>query len=193
MAFQDYPIHLSAGVKYGPMSIDGDYYQVMSASGPITFIFDSVSQVTRNQGQGGPAQYRTVYLLSASDQDVVVTLGALGFVAPPYDSRAVVTGGGITLAPSVAASLVNPTDVAVGALARVNLLAADPTRRSAFIRVPASAVADVRIGNSTCDATHGAVLHPDDAIQLTNTSAIYAYNTDAVNPVTLSLMVETLP
>jgi len=193
MSFQDYAISLSAGAKYGPLQIEGDYYQVMSATGPITFTFDNVSTVTRNQGQGGPAQYKSVYLLSASDQNVVVTLGALGFVAPPYDSRAVVTGGGITLAPSVATSLASPVDVACPAAARTQLLAANPNRRNAIIRMPSSALAVARIGNSTVDATHGYPLDAGEPVILTNTAAIYAYNTDPANQVNISVTEETLP
>lgn len=75
-------------------------------------------------------------------------------------------------------TLSSPADVAVVSGNRALLIAATvKKKREVVIKNPATNLASFRIGDVTCDATHGFELAPGESITIDTRAAIYAWNT----------------
>lgn len=173
---------LAAGVPRA-FDIAGDWYHVQVA--PVADLvtrFDDGEPVLLEQGMGVRRYYQRVELESATGQTVRVLVG-FGSVV---DGRASVTG--LTLNTQIAPgnTVDNGGDVEVASETAEELLAADATRLYALVKNPSTNAITVRIGNATVDATSGVPLEPGETLPLATTAAIYAYNPDPDDPVTIS-------
>lgn len=187
--YGDYRLNLAAGIPQ-QLTVEGDYWQIIEASAPITLEFDQGGRLNRERGSGGPGNYRIVRVLSAVDQTAVLALGRTNGMAP-YDSRAVF--GGTVLA-SLNLPTVNPSldDLAIAAGATVMVLAADPDRVAGLVQLLEAAPGPVRIGDSTVSASRGLPLQPDDTYVSAGGPAVWVHNPNGV-AVTVALQQETAP
>jgi len=175
-------VTLAAGV---PKSFDiaGDWYHVQVAPvADLTTRFDDGERVLLEQGMGVRRYYQRIELESATGQDVRVLVG-FGSVV---DGRASVTG--LTLNTQIAPgnTVDDGGDVEVAAETAEELLAADATRLYALIKNPSSNTITVRIGTVAVAAASGIPLEPGETLPVPTTAALYAYNPDPGDPVTIS-------
>jgi len=176
-------ITLGAGIPQR-LGIDGDYFHVLTA--PVQDLqvrFDAGEAVPVYEGVGFRRYYREIELSSATGQSIVVYAG-FGSVA---DGRATAN---VNVTATVAAgnTINNGGDVSCTHGVATQLLASDATRTYALIGNVSSNTITVRIGKSTVDATHGIALEPGETLSIATTAAIYAYNPDGANDVTINAM-----
>lgn len=173
--YRDYVVNLLAGNPY-EIAVSGDYYQVLTASVELTLMFDDTVKVSRQQGQGGPADYRRVTLVSTVDQIVKVALGYVKGLAP-YDSRGGSGGaGGGGSVPGVINTAQRSTpDQTVPAGTAAQLLPADAARSSATISVK-TADGECRFGDSGVGIAEGLPAFIGDSFINNNRGAVWVYN-----------------
>ena len=165
---------LAAGVGI-PFGIPGDYFHVVTA--PVNDLqvrFDDGPLESVYQGLGFRKYYSRFELYSATGQTVLVR-GGFGSVT---DGRSTATVN-VTANVSPGNTLKNGGDVACGATATTQLLAADTDRLYAIIKNPSTNSVTVRIGTNTVGAANGIPLEPGETLPLATTAAVYAYNPDA--------------
>jgi hypothetical protein len=164
-------VTLAAGVPQR-WPIDGDYFHVLTA--PVADLvarFDDGEPVPVYAGLGFRRYYQSMQLESATGQSVVVLAG-FGSVA---DARATANVNvDATIEPGNTGD--DGGDVACGAGAATQLLAADVDRRYSIIMNPSSNSVTVRIGTSAVAAATGIPLEPGTTLPYASTSAIYAWN-----------------
>ncbi|PPE72726.1 hypothetical protein C3942_16895 [Solimonas fluminis] len=187
----DYPLSLKAGV-WQRQDVNGDYFLIVEATGPVKLRFDDSDIIQRRVAQGMPVRfYKKVSIMSETDQDVLIALGYTGGGLVPLDGRATLDGDvNVTFAkPTLRQS---PDDVVIAAGASVQLLGVDADRLNAMVQLDEAAAGPIRVGDSAVDGTHGLVVQPDDAVECGGSPAVWAHNPNGV-AVTVHLDVELAP
>jgi len=167
-------ITLAAGVSQ-EFGLSGDYFHVLTA--PVNDLyasFDDGVGVPVFQGVGFRRYYESVRLSSATGQTITVLVG-FGSVQDGRSTANVNVTANIT----PGATLSDGGDVACGATATTQLLAADVNRLYANITNPSTNTVTVRVGTATVGAANGTPLEPGQTLPMATTAAIYAYNPSA--------------
>ena len=185
---RDYSYPVKAG-KWARIDIDGDYVQVLQATGDISLRFDDGDIITRRQGQGWPITYlRKVEILSVADQQVTLALGYTGVGGgPPYDNTSQFVGT-VNVQANLPTLRGAPPHVVVAAGATVQVLPTDGTRLSATVQLDDEADGYVWIGDSSVDAGHGNKLNPDDIAEPAGSPEVWVFNP---NPTDVTLFIGT--
>jgi len=170
--YRDYRLTLAAGVPK-EITVRGDYWEVVDAADEVTLEFDQGVRITRGQGYGGPADYNTVTIHSATAQTVTVSLG-LTNGRVPYSCR---VNARMTL-PGLAVPI---PDVTVLAGAQALIAAAETLRMKLYIRLASTSPGNVRIGDVTVAAGRGHLLEPGDGVTIEGGMALYAFNEAAAD------------
>lgn len=177
--FRDYVLSLAAGVEQS-ITVRGDYWQILSATSAVKLRFDTDgTTIVRYQGMGGPAKYDRIAVTSDTAQNVVIGAGLVGD-KPPYDNR-FTFGGTLSVAANGVIPNVNDTtpDAVVPATTGQILIAADATRRGAWVGLASTEAGPVRIMGASPAAANGIVLEPGDKIFFEGTAALTVYNPNA--------------
>lgn len=170
MALRDYTITLGAGAEQ-VLTINGNFFLVVQATGLIQLTFDDQPFISRGQGANGTYDYTRVKVYSPIAQTVILGLGT---------GRAEISGSlnATVNTPVEPANLNVPLAVvSVGAGATVLLAAADANRVALDVTVKSTAANGVHYGDVTVGvAAPGAYVEEGSSVLIPSEAAIYAYN-----------------
>lgn len=171
---KDYPFVLGAGAEVD-LNVQGDYFQVISASGDIGLRFDEAAMITRAQGMGGSAEYSRVSVYSPIAQTVVVSLG-YGIAT---DSRASLSAT-VNTTVEPATQNIPLAEVSVGAGSTVLLAAANADQKELRVGVKSTEANGVYIGDVTVGAAiQGGYIEEGCVDYVATEAALYGYNPGA--------------
>lgn len=176
-----YRVTLTAGIEKS-FDVDGDFFHVLTAPvADLNVRFDDGAPTPVFEGVGMRAYFKRFTLISATGQAVIVYAG-FGHVT---DGRASANVN-VTASVEPGNTIDDGGDVACGANAATQLLAADADRLYATISNPSSNSITLRIGTSGVDGTKGTPLEPGMSLPIATTAAIYAFNPSLTTAQTLS-------
>lgn len=183
---RDYKLYLQAGVPRA-LSVEGSFYNVLSAVGTIGLQFDESTVVTRSAGMSGlGADYERVTVTSAIDQTVIICLG----YGELSDNKITLSNETVAaIAPTITNASGLHDDVSVPPLTTFKLLDANLSRKEVTIFSLASNLADCRVGfNNTTNANRGGVIVPEGVATLATTSEIWVYNPHATQSAIFAIL-----
>jgi hypothetical protein len=171
VSMRDFNLALVAGVER-VVDIQGSWFHVQDADTPIQLQFNESPFVTREQTQGGARDYNRVTVLSATTQNVVLSLG----FGQETDSRAKLVGD-VIATESVANSLINAGEILLTA-GQTKLLVAERTnRKETRLNIRSNQGGGLYVGNvGINDASKGGFIENGMTEYMDGTFALYAFN-----------------
>lgn len=161
------------------LQVVGDYVRIESSL--VTVIIeepDAAQTVYLTEGDDTRLKrFKHMYVRhdDAATQTVILSIGDGTQKSSSKVGGAVAISGTVDLSKSDALSTAADLSVAAGVQALV--IAANANRRELILTSLAANAGDFRVGDINTAAARGTPLRPGDAITLTTTAAVYAFNT----------------
>lgn len=184
-----YPFALLAGQQLH-VPIEGDFFLVHRATGPVTIQTDGVEPAEYVAGEGGPRRYRQLTLKAENGATSGTML--VGFTDGKQVLTATQVFGEVDTELQLPNTLTGLADVNVPAGTAVKLADANDARRVLNITPDLDAAGLIRIGgNGSVGLAIGTPAYPGQTVGVENTGEIWAYNPQ-VTDITVYRSEETL-
>lgn len=184
---RDYKWTFAAGEEK-ILNVGGNCLHFVKGSSPLIFNFDgSANSANFERSSGATLRFQQgfgkVTIRSTVAQNVTVSIG----LGESYD-RGVTEIGDVQVDTSVADILTAFDDVVIAANNNAQLLPASIGQREIRITVPEDALFPIRIGPQSISANKGGLIYAGVTEYITTNAAVYAFNTDPDNPVSVSIL-----
>lgn len=158
-------------------SLGGDYLKLRSATAEFKVIHSSGATLAADENfEFSNYPYTRLTFLNESGTDIEIEFYH-GEGAGRIDNNTVALSGTVKTSQQSGGTITTPAHVSVAGSTTDSIASANASRKEIMIRNKPSNTHDIIIGDSNAGASRGITLTSGEAVTLTTTAQIYAYNT----------------